>query len=131
MNRTVKQNPISFLFISLAQCNSGATSKINVARAKNRRSDSADYSSNRYPKRALEHNAIWKKGRRASYPCWLKWTRATAISRMLTIPSLLTSALGFQFGELGLVLNSITRRAMSRMFTVPSMFTSPGIPEPL
>jgi len=41
---------------------------------------------------------------RGFYACWLKWARAMNISRMLTVPSLLTSALGSQFGELGLLL---------------------------
>jgi len=43
------------------------------------------------------------------HSCKLKLSMAIAMSRMLTTPLLSTSALGFQLGEVGLVLNNITR----------------------
>ena len=54
------------------------------------------------------------------YSYLLKLRMAIWMSRILTVPSLLTSALGFQFGEDGLVLNSRIRYWMSLMLHVPS-----------
>ena len=47
--------------------------------------------------------------------CLLKLSMLMAMSFMFTVPSLLTSALGSQFGELGLVLKSIIMYATSFM----------------